>query len=148
MAAPSFAHGGGEGPPSQAHALLQRSRDRHFRSIAGNTIAMTEYPHRASPIIYFVDAGTQQPERIRNPARDAYLFAPASHGFPPAVRLPSSQPLGRPPPGFRTLLHCRGAIWRHLRAAAPHLQNSPAQSAPWSRRSVPLRFWAPAEGPP
>src|SRR5437899_13076998 len=75
MAAPSFAHGGGEGPPSQAHALLQRPRDRHFRSVAGNTIAMTEYPHRASPIIYFVDAGTQQPERIRNPARDGNLFA-------------------------------------------------------------------------
>src|SRR5438876_892660 len=81
-------------------------------------------------------------------ASDAYLSAAASHGFPPAVRLPSSQPLGRPPPGFRTLLHCRGAIWRHLRAAAPHLQNSPVQSAPWPRRSVPLRFWAPAEGPP
>src|SRR5438876_10519559 len=75
MAAPSFAHGGGEGPPSQAHALLQRSRDRHFRSIARNTIAMTEYPHRACPIIYFVDAGAQQPERIRNTARDSNLFA-------------------------------------------------------------------------
>jgi hypothetical protein len=75
MAAPSFAHSSGEGPPSQAHALLQRSRDRHFRSVAGNTVAMTEYPHRASPVIYFVNARTQQSERIRNPARDGNLFA-------------------------------------------------------------------------
>src|SRR2546425_1831466 len=53
-------------------------------------------------------------------ASDAYFSAAASHGFPPAVRLPSSQPLCRPPPGFRTLLHCRGAIWRRLRRSEEH----------------------------
>src|SRR5207244_13507865 len=43
-------------------------------------------------------------------AIDAYLSAAASHGFPPAVLLPSSRPLCRPPTVFLTFLHCRVAI--------------------------------------
>src|SRR5437870_7828585 len=69
-------------------------------------------------------------------ASDAYFSAAASHGFPPAVRLPASRPLCRPPPGFRTLLHCRVAIWKGLRAAVPHPRNSPVRSVAWPIRSV------------
>src|SRR5256886_8451822 len=75
MAARGPARGGADAPPPHPRARRPRPRARHFRSIARNTIAMTEYPHRACPIIYFVDAGTQQPERIRNPAGDGNLFA-------------------------------------------------------------------------
>src|SRR5207249_4723037 len=80
-------------------------------------------------------------------AIDAYFSAAASHGFPPAVRLPFFRLLHRPPQGRRARLNCQGAIWKGLRAPAPHLQNSPVRPVPWPLQSVPLRFWAPAEGP-
>src|SRR5207249_9224762 len=69
-------------------------------------------------------------------AIDAYFSAAASHGFPPAVRLPFFRLLHRPPQVRRTRLHCQGAIWKGLRAPAPHLQNSPVRSVSWPLQSV------------